>query len=76
MKYNEKADDYLETLYNSVGAKTWEQKFNTLLLKMGHKASSFSFSTFPATEVTWEQKVGALEYELLDRMRLIELVLA
>ena len=76
MKYNEKADEYLDYLYKSVGATTWEQKFNTLLLKMGQKAENMSFSTFPATEVTWEQKAGAMEYELLDRMRLIELVLA
>ena len=76
MKYNKEADKYLKELYDSVGATTWEQKFNTLLLKMGTDANNMSFSTFPATEVTWEQKAGAMEYELLDRLNLIELVLA
>jgi hypothetical protein len=43
---------------------------------MGMRAEDQSFSTFPATEVTWEQKTGAMEYELLDRLSLIELVRA
>ena len=71
MKYNEKADDYLETLYNSVGATSWEQKYNTLCLKMGIRPENHSFSHAPS----WEQKVGCMEYELLNELRLIQLTL-
>lgn len=76
MRYNEKADDYLDSLYNSVGAKTWEQKYHTLCLKMNVRPEDQSFHSFPGGEVNWEQKVGCMEYELLDEMRLIKLVLA
>jgi len=68
-RYNDKADKFLTDFYESVGAKTWEQKFNLLQLKLG---GTNSFSHHP----TWEQKVGMLEYELLEKERLIELVLA
>ena len=68
MRFNEKADKYLEEFYNSVGAKTWEQKLNLLTLKLG--PCSFSHNA------TAEQKVAAMEYELLYNAELIELVLA
>jgi hypothetical protein len=70
MKYNQAADDYLMALYGSVGATTWEHKFNTLMLKMMVVPEHQAFSHYP----TIEQKVGMLEYELLEREGLIELV--
>lgn len=75
MRYNEKADDYMETLYKSVGATTWEQKYNTLCLKMDIRPENQSFHSFPGGDVNWEQKTACMEYELLDEMRLIQLVL-
>lgn len=71
MRYNEKADSYLENLYKSVGATTWEQKYHVLCLKMDILPRDQSFSHDP----TWEQKVGMMEYDFLDRMRLISLTL-
>ena len=68
MRYNKESDDFLAALYESVGAKTWEQKFNLLQLKLG---GNNSFSHNP----TWEQKTAMLEYELLEKERLIKLVL-
>jgi hypothetical protein len=68
MKYNEKADKFLEEFYASVGATTWEQKLNLLEMKLGR--SNFSHNP------TAEQKVGCYEYELLEQQGLIELVLA
>jgi hypothetical protein len=69
MKYNEESDKYLNTLYRSVGAKTWKQKYNTLILKFRIEDGSQSFSHNP----TPKQKVGMMEYELLERMDLIQL---
>jgi len=71
-KFNKKADKFLEDLYNSVGAKTWEQKYNTTLFKLGYKSESVSFSHDP----TWEQKTGMMEYDLLEGEGLITLVYA
>ena len=74
MRFNEKADAYLDALYKSVGATTDEHKFNTLYLKLGYEidGATLTFSHSP----TWEQKRGMLEYELLEREGLIELVYA
>ena len=69
MKYNKDADKYLKVLYQSVGAKTWTQKYNTLMLKLGIVEGSQCFSHEP----TMRQKVGMMEYELLERENLIEL---
>jgi hypothetical protein len=69
MKYNKEADKFLKALYSSVGAKTWLHKYNTLMLKLGIEKGSQSFSHNPTTQ----QKVGMMEYELLERERLIEL---
>ena len=70
MKFNEKADAYLDALYKSVGAVTPEQQFNTLLLKLGVEHQFIGFSHNP----TWEQKVAMLEYDILEREGLIEMV--
>jgi hypothetical protein len=70
MKYNEKADEYLEKLYASVGAKTEKHKFRLLELKLGIAADSTNYSH----PLTWKQKVGTLEYELLERSGLIEII--
>jgi hypothetical protein len=67
-RYNEKADKYLVELYDSVGATTWTHKYNLLTLILGQ--CTFSHN------VTDEQKTGAMEYEILEREGLIELVLA
>jgi len=69
-KFNEKADAYLKALYDSVGAITPEQKFNTLLLKLTQDGSTYNFSHDPS----YEQKQGMLEYELLENEGLITLV--
>jgi hypothetical protein len=71
-KYNKKADAALAKLYRSVGARSWHQKFNLLELTLGITPGSSCFSHKP----TWEAKTGSLEYELLHRLELIELVLA
>jgi hypothetical protein len=73
-KFNEKADAYLKALYDSVGAITAEQQYNTLFMALGYHLDGtvVSFSHDP----TWEQKRGMTEYELLEREGLIELVLA
>lgn len=68
MKFNKEADQYLDNLYDSVGAKTWNQKYNLLTLLLGQ----CSFSHNP----TDEQKVGAMEYEILEREGLYTPVLA
>jgi hypothetical protein len=66
MKFNKEADEYIEKLYNSVGATTWEQKYNTLLLKLDLNEECLYFSHNP----TVEQKVGMLEYDLVERVGL------
>ena len=74
MKYNEKADAYLKALYESVGAITAEQQYNTLFMALGYHldGSVVNFSHSPS----WEQKRAMMEYELLEREGLIELVYA
>lgn len=72
MRYNKEADKFLKDFYKSVGAKTWKQKYNALELRLNIVPGSASFSHNP----TDRQKVGCLEYELLERVGLIELVLA
>ena len=58
----------MDEFYASVGARTMEQKYNLLELKLGKS----NFSHAP----TIEQKIGCYEYELLEQEGLIELVLA
>jgi hypothetical protein len=72
MRYNKEADKFLEDLYKSVGAKTWKQKYNLLEMKLYVVSGSTGFSH----DLGWKSKVGCLEYELLERNELIELVLA
>jgi hypothetical protein len=69
MKYNHAADKYLEELYESVGAKTAKQKYNTLILKLEYQNDTINFSHSPS----WEQKQTMMEYVLLEQMQLIEL---
>ena len=76
-KFNEKADKYLKDLYESVGAITPEQKYNTLFMKLGlHLNGSVNNFHAGKSEPTWEQKRGCLEYEVLEHEGLIELILA
>ena len=70
MKFNEKADAYLDALYKSVGASTPEQRYNTLILKLGYDHQFIGFSHNPS----WEQKQAMLEYDILEREGLIEMV--
>lgn len=72
MKFTQLADHYLENLYEGVGAKTPEQKYNTLVLALGASEDTINFSHNPS----WEQKQTMLEYELLEKKRLIELTYA
>lgn len=69
MKYNKKADKYLEGFYRQKKAKTAEQKYHAIRKKLKYAIRDMSFSHDP----TWEQKQGMLEYELLERMDLIQL---
>ena len=71
-KFNEKADKYLKDLYDSVRAITPEQKYNTLFMKLGYHLDGtvINFSHSP----TWEQKQGMMEYDMLEREGLIEMV--
>jgi len=67
MKYNERADEYLEELYSFEKAKTWEEKFHVMERLLG---GTYYFSHEP----TWEQKATSLEIELLENLSLINLV--
>lgn len=69
MNYNVEADAYLESLYQSVGAITDEQKYNTLILTLGYQNDVINFSHNPS----WSQKRAMMEYELLDKKGLITL---
>jgi hypothetical protein len=73
MKYNKKADKYLEEFYARKRAKTAEQKYHAIRKKLKYAERDMSFHSTPGGDVTWEQKQGALEYELLERLDLIEL---
>ena len=68
MKYNEKADEFLAKFYKDHGAETPAQQYTALNNWFGGESS---FSHNPTTE----QKVSMMEYELLHRKGLIELVL-
>ena len=72
MKFNEQADQYLQDLYQSVGAITPQQRYNTLFMKLGYHldGSVLTFSHNP----TWEQMAGMLEYEVLENEGLIPIV--
>lgn len=68
-KYNKDADRCLAKLYASVGAKTWQQKYNTLILAMELTQTTNTFSHNP----TWQQKATMMEYEYLEKRGLIKL---
>jgi len=72
MKYNKEADKYLKELYRQKKAKTAEQKYHAILKKLKYAERDMSFHS-RSGDVTWEQKQGAMEYELLEREGLIEL---
>jgi len=63
MEYINEANSFLDALYKSVGASTAEQKYNTLILRLGYENEFIGFSHIP----TWQQKQRMMEYELLDR---------
>lgn len=69
MKYNKEADKYLADFYRQKKAKTAEQKFHAIRKKLKYALRDMSFSHAP----TWRQKQGMLEYDLLERMDLIQL---
>lgn len=71
-KYNKQADAFLTKLYDSVGAKTPAQKFETLRLKLG--GGEYHFHAM-GNHVNDEMRAAALEYEILSQERLIELSL-
>jgi hypothetical protein len=70
--FGEKADAFLTELYHSVGATNTTQKLNVLRLKLGGDYHFYAMGG----EINDEVKVACLEYELLGREGLIELVLA
>lgn len=73
MKYNEKADKYLEDFYRQKKAKTAKQKYHAICKKLKYAEQNMSFHSTPGGDVTWEQKQGMLEYELLECLNLIQL---
>lgn len=68
-KYNKAADAYLNDFYKLLGSKTWQQKYNALELALGVVPGTQSYSHNPS----WEQKVGMMEYELLEIHGLIRI---
>lgn len=70
-KYNERADEALEELYNSVGAQTTSHKINVIERELG---GIHNFYAFGGDECD-EAKLGCLEYEYLNQRELIELEL-
>ena len=73
MEYNKEADKYLKEFYHQKKAKTAEQKYHAIRKKLKYAERDMSFHSTPGGDVTWEQKQGALEYELLEHKGLIEL---
>jgi len=71
MKYNKKADEFLNQLYFIYEAETPDQKYDVLELELDIVPGTQSFSHNP----TIQQKISMLEYELLNRNGLIELTL-
>ena len=73
-KFNVEADAYLKSLYDSVGATTPEQKYNTIYMKLGYHIDNvtINFSHDPS----WEQKQAMMEYDILEREGLIQLIYA
>ena len=69
MEYSDESNSFLDALYKSVGASTAEQKYNTLILRLGYENQFIGFSQTPS----WEQKQRMMEYELLGRQGLIKL---
>lgn len=73
-KFNEAADVYLESLYQSVGAISAEQKYNTIYMKFGYHLDNAVINY--SINSTWEQKQTMMEYELLEHEGLIKIVYA
>jgi hypothetical protein len=70
MKFNKIADDYLEELYNSVGAVTIQNKIKLLSLILDGEGNISSRG-----RVTEAMRLGVLEYEMLESAGLIQLSL-
>jgi hypothetical protein len=71
-RFNEEADQCLGELYASVGATEAFQKINTLQKELG---GNFSFHALGGN-VSEEMKLACLEYEYLERVGKINVVLA
>jgi hypothetical protein len=70
MKFNKIADDYLQELYNSVGAVTIQNKIKLLSLILDGEGNISSRG-----RVTEAMRLGVLEYEMLESAGLIQLSL-
>jgi hypothetical protein len=72
VRFNEKADAYLDELYDSFGATTDYHKLTVLRTKLGGEYNFYC----GAGEVAESVKVACLEYEILGNLGLIELHLS
>ncbi len=70
--FGKKADDYLANLYQSFGATTTAQKLTVLRTTLGGDYHFYAMGG----EINDDVRLACLEYELLGRERLIELILA
>lgn len=73
--FGAEADAYLAEFYNSVGAKTIQEKINVLSIKLGEESTPSNYYAFGGN-LTDDMKLGCLEYEFLEQAGKITLVLA
>ena len=73
--FGPKGDAYLANFYNSIGAKTTQQKLNVLSIRLGEDITQSHYYALGGN-LTDEMKLGCLEYEFLEQAGQIELVLA
>ncbi len=69
--FGEDGDKFLNEFYNSYGSQTTLQKIKLLELYLGDGQRSFHAM---GGEVTNEMILGCLEYEILEREGVIELI--
>lgn len=70
--FGKDADEYLAAFYKLKDAKSTEDKIDLLKGKLG---GTFNFYALGG-EITDDMKLACLEYEYLERMGIIDLVLA
>lgn len=71
--YGTVADAFLTEFYKSYGAETTQQKLKVLVANLGQQPSNYYALGGSLND---EMKLGCLEYDYLNQMGKIELVLA